>query len=328
MTIKTTVILVLVGVGVLASAGVYGWYRVRQAEQANGKLNDQLQQAQLDIGKAHTELGNAQSQAKKDSDADLDVIKARDETITQYAKLIAAYKAQGGGSDVAPTPSGTPVDNTEPLIPGQLYIAQSPSLLQLYSLPMSLNYSDFRLDAITTLGVKQSGSAYSLTADTKYNLHLKIMAQLVTTIGETGAVNNYANVFEVDDKGNKLGKFELTSFEAVVQDQRKAKFTWFNPRLDLGLMGTAFGLHNYAWGGSLGVSLASYGLSNNDCSWRFLRLGLDLYEKNVGFEVEPFMWNFARYLPLISNLWLGPGVTYGLGSGQGFGLGGILSVSL
>ena len=327
MTLKTKAILVLAGVGVLSSAGVYVWYKVRQMSQINGKLNDQLQQAQLDIGKAHTELGNAQDQAKKDHDADLDVIKAREETITQYAKLIAEYQAHGGGGDVAPTPNGTPVDNTTAFIPGQMYVAQSDKLLQPYSLPMSLNYSDFRLDAITTLGVKQIGSVYSLTADTKYDLHLKIMAQLVTTIGKTGDVNNYANVFEVDDKGNKLGKFELTSFEAVVDDQRKAKFTWFNPKLDLGIMGAAFGLRNYAWGGSVGVSLASYGLTENDCTWRFLRLGVDLYQKNVGLEVEPFMWNFAHFLPLVSNLWIGPGIMYGFG-GQGFGVGGTLSVSL
>lgn len=155
---------------------------------------------------------------------------------------------------------------------------------------MPFAYSDYRLNISVNLVMSSSeNNPFLLAAKIEYELHLKTMAQIVQTISESGATNNYVNIFELSDKGAKVGKFEITSFETVINDTRKSHFSWWNPKLDLGLFAGFDG--KLIYGGDLGISIMSYGKSGNDLSWRFLRFSAMLHNNSIGIGLCPISWN-------------------------------------
>lgn len=313
-----SLLLLVVGLGLIVG-GVWGWIQIKKINDLNTQLNEQLMAAKLEIGKAHTQFGEAQKKIALLDKQLKDEIKAHGELIKQYGELLAQYNASGGGNSTAPTPIDTPTDGTVAFVPGKIYVAQTDKILQPFAPPVSFEFKDHRLSITSTLLTKPfQNYSYYLTSDIRYDLHLKIMAQVVQTITESGAVNNYANIFEVDDKGNKIGKFELSSFEVIVEYPTKARFHLFNPKLDIG---SVIGFNGVPLiGASIGFSIGSYGITRNDLSWRFLRLGAIFHSEGTGFDLEPFTWNAAGSIPIIQNLWIGPNINYDLNARR-FGLG-------
>jgi len=179
-------------------------------------------------------------------------------------------------------------------------------------MPTSFTYTDDRLIISETLKAIDN----KLTLDTSYTLVLQLSVKQIQTVGPSGAVNNYAEVYEIDKNGKELGKFKVTKFQAVVQDTRQRHFIWWTPHLSLGLMAGYNG--DKLLGANLDFSVMGYGLTNNDLSFRFLEVGAFLSDK-VGFLFAPLAWNFGRDLPLLSNLWVSPNFLY-TGSKPGVGL--------
>jgi hypothetical protein len=66
----------------------------------------------------------------------------------------------------------------------------------------------------------------------------------------------------------------------------------------------------------------AYGRTVNDNDWRFIRLGAGVTTKENWFlELDPVQYNLGRYIPLISDLWLGIGVAYDGSWGLGISIG-------
>jgi hypothetical protein len=284
------------------------------------QLNEQLMESNLSLGKARTEFGSAQNRISELEDDLRGAIEAKDEVLTRYGELEAAYAATGGstGTGTVELPDVV-IEQGEEYEPGMLYVGITEKELGILPEGLTASYQDYRvkidahvwpkLERAIPLG-EDNLVGYNHSID--YKLDLKLKAQLVETIAKTGAINYYVNIFELDDKGKVVGKFDITKFEMTVDDQTSASFYWFCPKIDVGLFGGLSRDISFAGGGTFGLSIMGYGLTKNDLSFKVLRLGLDFYGEDLGVSVSPVMWNAGSVLPLVSNIWLSPYVGFDL----------------
>lgn len=326
-----TKLLVYIFGGLLAVSiifGVHTFYSKWQLNKTNDALNEQLMKANLTIGKAHTQFGDAQNKIKE-LDKDLQVaLKKNGELVTAYGELEAEYKASGKGNV---SPEIVYVEGPAIEVPielnlkrGMLYQAITNKTLveldQFYA-----EFSDNKVD-ITCLVNPIINNNRRIPMGIGYDLHLKLTGQFVSTYTKSGAVNHYLNLWEVDKKGKKLGKFNVKSFEVVVQKPKGKSFFWWSPKLDAGaFIGSSFDL-KLTSGASVGFSTSGYGYTKNDLSWRFVRLGVDFSDNKVGLSFSPAAYNLGEILPLVSNLFLGSYISFNSQQIGGAGLN--LSVGL
>ncbi len=293
-----------------AVVGFTGWnaWQKGQLRVANAQLNNQLMKANLDLGRAETQFGDAQKKLGLLDDELQASIKARNESLTMYGTLLAKYNAKGEGKTVY-LPGATevievPVESDMKFHLYNFYWAETEKTLRDLGAAMPSGFEDHRVFIKTALFTDTTGE---ITFGYNYELKLKLLGELVQTTTESGSVNHYLTMWELDDQGKKVGKFQLTKFDVVVNDNRVGKFFWFAPHLDLGIVGGFDG--QPVLGGSVGVSLSGYGYTKNDLSFRFARVGMTLAE-NPGLELSPVLFNLGGPIPLVSNIWIGPAATF------------------
>lgn len=138
---------------------------------------------------------------------------------------------------------------------------------------------------------------YELTMDTK----------VIESQNDDGSFNRYAEV-DLLGKGGKELPVKLTELQWEKIELREKRFHWWNPRLGLSTQfsdGLAYGLN---------ISLASYGKTKRDISFRFITFGTNIQqidkEKSFNLSLEPLSWNIGEIIPLIENLFVGPAVIY------------------
>lgn len=314
---------ILGAIGVVLGLGIWAGFKIKEVADTNNKLNEELMKANLEIGKAHTQFGDANKKIDELNATLQAEIKAHKEKIRSYNELLAKYNVQGGSNGNV-NPVGPPQMITDKLIAGSIYLALTEAKLRSYGDNIAWSHKDTRLDIECRLK-SVNGEELVLNRSTDYKLHLNLKVKMAETIAPSGAVNNYAEIYEIDENGKEMGKFEITKFESVVTDQRKSHFMLFDPKLDIGVFSGFDGAFKY--GGTVGISIAAYGLTPNDLTWRFARFGVELFSNGVGFDFEPVLWNLGGPLPLIQNLWIGPSLTFDLNERR-FGFGGVLSVTL
>lgn len=161
---------------------------------------------------------------------------------------------------------------------------------------------------------------------------------LTTVVGkkESGQNVYYQSLkYKVPNKGDKEYNIKLTSSE-FKQAALTNRMFWFNPKLDTNfLIGGRVWSFGNGWGGrtssilsmglDLGVSLSSYGMTEVDSEFRLFRFGLGYNAERQALHLSfaPITLNVAKYLPLLTNLYLGPqvgidsagGLTVNLGVG-------------
>jgi len=325
---KVNLTLVGLVVALAAALGLLGkmaWDK-RELGIANSALNKQLMESKLEIGRAHTQFGNAQAYADSLEKALEDEINARNAEITRYGELVAKYeamkKSKGKGKVIYVQGPKTKGDKFET---GMLYAAIDDRTLVPVE-QVGAKYQDFRLDA-QCLFLPKPGMADSIPFEFSYNLHLTYAGELVETITPSGAINHYFNMWELDDKGKRVGKLEITDYNVVIDDQTAPHFHWWAPHLDIGILLGFKGTGKFSTGGSLGMSFMGYGLTKNDLAWRFPRISMDL-AGSAGVGLTPVLYNMGEFIPIISNLWIGPHFTYMLNDRRewmlGFMIGGVL----
>ncbi len=113
-----------------------------------------------------------------------------------------------------------------------------------------------------------------------------------------------------ESKGKEY-PIKITDFKWEKFERKEKSFSWWNPRLGLGLTAT-----NNDIAPKLDISVASYGKTNVDMDWRFLTFGIGAVQsgpnsswKTIG-SFEPFSWNIGKALPLIENMFIAPEITY------------------
>jgi hypothetical protein len=312
--------------GLLLVALIFGGqtlYSKWQLQDVNNELNKQLMEANLEIGKGKTRFGNAQERISELDSSLRTEITRNNELLVAYGELEAKYEAVSGGTG---TGTITPVDSVElggALVPGQWYVATTKDTLVSID-KIDINYSDFRLDISSTARPGKTWENY--LTKTQYNLHMNLFGQIVQSVTKSGATNHYINLWELNNRDERVGKLELDRFEIVVQKPEQKEFFLWAPHVDLGaFFGTDIPF-SFFGGASIGFTSSGYGLTKNDLSWKFFRLGADITEETVGVSFSPAQYRISDLLPLVSNLYIGPYVSMFTNGNKSLGL--ILTVGL
>jgi len=123
--------------------------------------------------------------------------------------------------------------------------------------------------------------------------------------------------YKVPEKSNKLYNIPILS-SAYKQQLSNRQIFWWNPTLDLSITpgGIIYSItppeNLWAFGIDLGVSFSSYGRTKADNLWKFFRVGLG-YDaiQNSGFlSFSPVLFNFADPMPLLTNLYIIPKISF------------------
>lgn len=281
------VVVILCAIGYIVYQGI----QIRSLRQDLAKSTSTLTEANLELGRAHTQLTEAEKlhvSAMGNLEKQLqDEIKRNKALVTMYAELQALYEAAMEDGDLD-------LDFKD----GELFTRDGENYKLVDSLPFS--YSDFRL----TL----AGDA--IKKKLSYNLHQNFRAQVIETRTPDGKRQHYATLYELDDKGNEVGKAKLDKFEVVVSDNLPNRFRWFNPKVDLRVGVGVTNQVDPSWTVDGGISFMSYGKTEDDIAWRFARVGAGVTKNDFSLSLSPFQYNIGKNLPLLSNTWLSPSVSY------------------
>lgn len=283
--------------------------------------NEQLMQANLEIGRAETKLLEAEDLHRiyidkiKTLDKKLsDEINKREAVVTQYGELEARYnKVVKKVRTLTKIITGS---STQPVVveipEGKLFYKDKDGELKEIK-TLRYSYSDFRIDIAGDV-VKQ---------ELTYKLHQRFKVHLVETKLPTGGKNHYVKLYELGDKGEKVQELEITKFQVVSSNNKTSnKFNWWDPKLDLGVVGEVlFTTPTGIMTGELGFSIFSYGKPDALPALRFLRVSVGGSSSGFSFGVSPVQWNLGKTLPVVENLWLYPRVGYTLGRGASIGVG-------
>jgi hypothetical protein len=291
-----------------------------ELEDANAALNQQLMQANLELGRAHTEFGDANDYIDELEQGIQDEIAEREAIATRYGELEAKLSASGSSKSesIIKYLPGEPifVPAHLGLEPGSMYLAESESELSRLAW-IKGKHDDFRIHIdCMALGVMVEGI---IPMKIDYTFDLRIKGVFAETLTPSGAVNHYLTLTELDDEGNEVGKLKLEKFDMIVNDQREAQWYWWAPHVDIGAFGGYHTMMKPGFGGSLGFSVMGYGLTENDLSWRVLRVSADVSD-TFGFGLTPGMYNLGELIPLVSNIWIGPHVIFNVDGTQIVGI--------
>lgn len=301
MSWKTVVFIVVVcltacGLGYLC---VKQYTRNKNLSSLLDQKVSELQQANLKLGRAETKLGEANEMIDKLNKDIQDEIKKREAMVKLYAELKAAYEAEKKNVKIV---TKVVYKDKEIDIPaGKIFVKTEDGQYQEVT-SMLFNYEDFRL----TL----QGDAIKQTLS--YRLHQKFRGIFIEIELPGGTKNHYAEIYEIDADGKDVGRLELTDFTVIKSKDAVARLFWWNPKLDISL-GFGMGSGGYGWTGMLGFSTSAYGVTPDDLSWRFVRLSAGIMDgKDFAIEFSPLQWNAAKYIPLISNLWISPSIGWNI----------------
>lgn len=314
-------ILLAVALGiVLVLLGKVAYTNHKLAKQTT-HLSSELMRSNLDLGRAETSFGNAQSKIIKLDSALQKEISQRDALVTRYGELQAIHRVLVKKRRVKNVKTvyieGKSIQcKNEHFTRGLLYEAiTTKTLLPLVS--HSGVFKDFRVTISCSIN-PQPNSNRIIPMRAGYTLHQRFGGQLVETRLPNGGINHYVVLYEIGDKGKRLKNLKIEKWSVLATNELAPQWYWWLPRLDLGgFAGAGQGKVPYL-AGSAGVSFMGFGKTKNDLSWRALRLSADFGE-DVGIGFTPGLYNIGELVPLVFNMWVGPHISKGLNSGWTLG---------
>jgi hypothetical protein len=143
---------------------------------------------------------------------------------------------------------------------------------------------------------------------------LEYNARIVQAEQSTGQMNTYIEAWAENNKDpeSRGQKLPLTINQAEFKQVKETTQKWFlwNPKLDFGVGWTSSNSNEVNFG--VGFSAMGYGRTENDLKWRFLRLAFmtDSDFKDYYGSFSPAGYNLGELIPVISNFWLWPELTY------------------
>jgi hypothetical protein len=305
---KNIIIGVLVLLLGLALFGTWVQHRAANAfSQMVDVLDSKLQESDLFLGRAKVQIGDANKYIDELEEKVQDEIRSHNGTVSLVAKLRAELKVSGNKTTVIEVPSST-IEVPAELNFAELHYYFALTNKELADLGTEFRqiYSDHRIDT-ECLMTSINGEP---VIGSHYKLHLELVGVLTEVTLLSGKTAYYASIFEIDDKGEIAERLNLKAFRVLKEDQRIYQLR-LAPHLDIGgIVGAGLRQGNLVSGLSVGVSGWGYGKTENDLIYRFPRLGLVANSNFVALELNPVLYNLGGPLPIVSNIWVGPGLIW------------------
>ena len=302
-------ILIIVGAA-LAAVSLFAyqqWQEASNLKDITSRLNTELMQKDLDLGRAHTEIGDARSSLVNMSSRIQKEVEQREALAIMYTELEAVletekknvkietvikYKDRNVVKEVA-----IEVEGPERII----YLTETGETHALESL--LFDYKDYRIDI--------NGDAIKKTLS--YQIHQRFRLTLIETLTVTGAVNHYAELFEITPSSELDIKLILEEFHVLVNEPNlRSQIFWLAPHVDM--TGSTIMRLSLPVGMTclleVGVSLSGYGLTPSDLEWRFFRASVGYAEQELFLGISPVQINVAKFIPLVDNIWMTPSLYY------------------
>lgn len=312
---KSIVLSIFLGIALAACLGLLVKLGMTNAqlEQSNAELAERYSDADLKLGRAQTRLGTIELENTKLREDIKREIDERRAVVIMYGRLEAEYislKEEKVKPEIVYYEGETiKLDEDCPkFVRGLLYEAITEKVLSPIA-EFAGEVANHEI-MIRCSYKPRAGRDRAQPLTVMYKLQLTLAGEVVEVRLPDGGINHYAQIWAVDREGKKVKDLEFKELTFVVRDEAAPRFWWWAPHIDVGLLA---GLHTdatYSMGGSAGVSIMGWGKTKNDLSWRFPRLSFDYVEKPA-IGVTPVLYNLGENLPVISDLWVGPHVTWG-----------------
>jgi hypothetical protein len=177
-----------------------------------------------------------------------------------------------------------------------------------------IEFQDWRLKARLT-----DGTFFT------YELHQQFDFLLVEGSRGEGSPT-YIRMWEKDEDGNRIEPaLEVSSFEIVRREKESGGWEILNPKLEIALH-SFLRIRDASLGlaPEIALSVGSYGLTEDDLTWRLMRVGAFANEQTIGISICPGSYNLGKDLPLVSNVWISPCYSYSGEHSAGLSVGGTL----
>jgi hypothetical protein len=244
---------------------------------------------------------------------DLDEKDAQIKALSNVLVASLGRKQSGlGSSGTTPRPPGEPGDPRIPTIPCNGIDVECPD-------PFGYLTNSQHLALTEPFPKNQEVPIGSVTFDAwkekPWSIDIRQRNYHITTvIGQDKRGRHYTyHKFEIGVDGKRY-PVEIKDAQ-LVEEFPEASFSWWNPRVGIGMHGgIAFNTSGSdgVVGGvavpSLSFSPFSYGQTETKPTWVFGRIGVgaDVANKTVSFSLAPAMWNIGTEVEFIQNTYLGP----------------------
>lgn len=119
---------------------------------------------------------------------------------------------------------------------------------------------------------------------------------------DNGLQTQYVQLWAKNPESGVKVPLAVMDSSFMYADPEAPSFRW-TTHIDAGIVGVVTPLRATG-GGTLGVSFAAYGVTDDDNEWRFGRVGIGTDGESGWLEVDPVGYNLGKQLPLVDDVWL------------------------
>jgi len=136
-----------------------------------------------------------------------------------------------------------------------------------------------------------------------------VVFEVTAATAETdeGLQTQYVQLWASNPDTGKKVPLAVMDASFMYADPEAPSFRLWSPHIDAGIVGVVTPLRATG-GGTLGFSVASYGVTEDDNIWRFGRVGVGTDGETGWLEADPAGYNLGKVLPVVDDVWLYGGV--------------------
>lgn len=334
MTNTTKALLVLIGLLVLSSIGFIAYQ-----QYAFNRQSKEIQNSVIDLKRLSNDVIRSQSQFVNQKGFD-DFIKQNNVNIDAIQRDISSLGGQISGINVITTNSTSQVKygvssttttatnspNTTTINCDGKDISCTNDQFNYFGTIQKLELNEDFGKILVPIGAVQFDAGTSTNKPWGFEIfqrEYKISNTIAHTIDGQTVIYNAVSI-KVGDKYYSIP----ISNSSTVEKYPLNSFSWFNPKLALGISGGInFSGNDIKFNliPSLSASIMSYGKMKNDPSIRFLSIGggLDFVSKKPTFEISPIQFNVGKAISgnIVNNTWIAPVVGINTEAAISVGLG-------
>jgi archaellum component FlaC len=140
---------------------------------------------------------------------------------------------------------------------------------------------------------------------------------VTAAVAETddGLQTQYVQLWAKTPDSEELIPLAVIDADFQYVDPKAPEFRWWSPHIDAGVTGVVLPT-KATGGGTIGFTIASYGVTASDNIWRFGRIAVGTDGEAAWIEVDPVGYNLGKPLPVVDDVWAYVGIVV---SSDGYG---------